>query len=178
MHRGSYKNSSNKVVAKYPDGTQRTLFDPTPSHLAPEEMTQLIEWLNERIHKQDMHPLVFIAGFVYEFLSIHPYKDGNGRLSRLLTTLLLMKQGYDFIQYVSFENVIESSMDKYYRVFMAGQQNRYKDNEPAQVGDIEKELGEYSRNTLKKDLIYLVQEKLLLKTGERKGTRYHILKRM
>ena len=225
MHRGSYKNSSNKVVAKYPDGTQRTLFDPTPPHLAPVEMTQLIEWLNKRIEKQDMHPLVFIAGFVYEFLSIHPYKDGNGRLSRLLTTLLLMKQGYDFIQYVSFENVIESSKDKYYRVLMAGQQNRYKDNEringwvlyfmeclialterldakykiftrlkpalnrrqqqvlnyirdnePAQLGEIDRALGKYSRNTLKKDLAYLVKEKLLLKTGERKGTRYHIAK--
>jgi len=226
LHRGNYKSSSNKVVAKYPDGTQRTLFDPTPPHLTPVEMTQLIDWLNERIKRQDMHPLVYIAGFVYEFLSIHPYKDGNGRLSRLLTTLLMMKQGYGFIQYVSFENVIESSKDEYYRVLMDGQQNRYtdkervsawmqyftqclitltkrldtkyntfsklkpalnkrqqqildfiRDNEPAQVGDLEKALGEYSRNTLKKDLAYLVREKLLLKTGERKGTRYHILKR-
>lgn len=225
-HRGNYKTSSNKVVANYPDGTQRTLFDPTPPHLVPVEMPQLIDWLNERIEKKDMHPLVYIAGFVYEFLSIHPYKDGNGRTSRLLTTLLMMKQGYEFIQYVSFENVIESSKDEYYRVLMDGQQNRYKDNErintwvlyfmqslitlterldakyetysklktalnkrqqqvmdfirdnePAQLGDIEKALGEYSRNTLKKDLIYLVNEKLLLKTGDRKGTRYHILKK-
>lgn len=223
-HRGSYKTSSNKVVANYPDGSQRTLFDPTPPHLTPVEMPQLIDWLNERIEQKDMHPLVYIAGFVYEFLSIHPYKDGNGRLSRLLTTLLMMKQGYEFIQYVSFENVIESSKDEYYRVLMDGQQNRYndnerinswvlyfmqslitlterleakyetysklktalnkrqqkvmdfiQDNEPAQVGDIEKALGEYSRNTLKKDLNYLVKEKLLLKTGDRKGTRYHIL---
>jgi Fic family protein len=72
------------------------------------------------IEKQDMHPLVYIAGFVYEFLSIHPYKDGNGRLSRLLTTLLMMKQGYEFIQYISFENVIESCKDEYYRVLMDG----------------------------------------------------------
>lgn len=226
-HRGNYKTSSNQVVANYPDGTQRVLFDPTPPHLTPVEMPQLIGWLNERIKKEDMHPLVFIAGFVYEFLSIHPYKDGNGRLSRLLTTLLMMKQGYEFIQYVSFENVIESSKDEYYRVLMDGQQNRYKDNErinawvlyfmqslitlterldakyetysklktalnkrqqqvldfirdnePAQVGDIEKALGEYSRNTLKKDLAYLVREKLLLKTGDRKGSRYHIQKKM
>lgn len=223
-HRGNYKQSSNKVVANYPDGTQRVLFDPTPPHLTPIEMQQLIGWLNERIEKQDMHPLVLIAGFVYEFLSIHPYKDGNGRLSRLLTTLLMMKQDYHFIQYVSFENVIESSKEEYYLVLMEGQQNRYKDNErisawvlyfmqclitlterldakyetysrlktalnkrqqhvldfirdnePAQIADIEKALGQYSRNTLKKDLAYLVREKLLLKTGNRKGTRYHIL---
>jgi len=224
-HKSNYKQSSNKVVANYPDGTQRVLFDPTPPHLTPVEMPQLIGWLNERIENKDMHPLVFIAGFVYEFLSIHPYKDGNGRLSRLLTTLLMMKQGYEFIQYLSFESVIESSKDEYYRVLMDGQQNRYKDNEritawvlyfmqslitltkrldakyesysklktalnkrqqqvldfvvenePAQVGDLEKALKE-SRNTLKKDLAYLVREKLLLKTGDRKGTRYHILKK-
>jgi len=225
-HRGKYKTSSNKVVANYPDGSQRVLFDPTEPHLTPIEMQQLLEWLGQRLKNRDMHPLVITAGFVYEFLSIHPYKDGNGRLSRLLTTLLMMKQDYQFIQYISFENVIESRKDDYYRVLMEGQKNRYKDteridawvlffmqclitlteklevkyetygrlkpalnkrqqkvldfirvNEPAQVGDIEKALKEYSRNTLKKDLAYLVNEKLLLKTGDRKGTRYHILKK-
>jgi Fic family protein len=224
-HLGGYKTSSNKIVVNYPDGSQRTLFNPTPPHLTTVEMIQLIDWLNERIKEQDMHPLVYIAGFVYEFLSIHPYKDGNGRLSRLLTTLLMMKEGYEFIQYASFENVLESSKDEYFRVLMDGQQNRYKDkerinewvsyfmqslitlterldakyeifselktalnkrqqkvldfirdNEPSQVSDIEKALHE-SRNTLKKDLAYLVREKLLLKTGDRKGSRYHILKK-
>lgn len=221
--RGKYKQSSNQVLANYPDGTQRVLFDPTPPDLTPAEMPQLIRWLNERIEKKDMHPLLIIAGFVYEFLCIHPYKVGNGRLSRLLTTLLMMKQGYDFIQYISFDRVIETSRDEYYRVLMDGQQNRYKDkeristwvlyfmkslitmtegldakyetysklktalnkrqklvldfireNEPAQVGDVDKALLEYSRNTLKKDLAYLVDENLLIQTGDRKGTRYHI----
>jgi len=225
-HRGKYKTSSNKVVANYPDGTQRVLFDPTEPHLVQSEMQQLLEWLKERMEKRDMHPLVISAGFVYEFLSIHPYKDGNGRLSRLLTTLLLMKQDYQFIQYMSFENVIETRKDEYYRVLMAGQKDRYKTseridswvlffmqcliilteklevkydtysklktalnrrqqqvlefiegNEPAQVGEIEKALKKYSRNTLKKDLIYLVREGLILKTGDRKGTRYHILRK-
>lgn len=222
-HRGKYKSSSNKVVANYPDGTQRVLFDPTPPHLVQPEMQQLIEWLDERMESMDMHPLVITAGFVYEFLSIHPYKDGNGRLSRLLTTLLLMKQDYQFIKYFSFENVIEARKEEYYRMLMEGQKDRYKDserinawvlffmkclvtltqklevkyetysklktalnrrqqdvldfiqkNEPAQIGDIEKALVDYSRNTLKKDLNYLVQEGLLLKTGDRRGTRYHI----
>lgn len=222
-HRGKYKTSSNKVVANYPDGTQKVLFDPTPPHLAQTEVQQLLRWLNERMEMKDMHPLVITAGFIYEFLSIHPYKDGNGRLSRLLTTLLLMKQDYQFIQYVSFENVIETRKEEYYRVLMDGQRDRYKDseridawimfftkvqlnltqklevkydtysklktalnrrqrevldfiqkNEPVQIGDIEKALEEYSRNTLKKDLNYLVREGLLLKTGDRRGTRYHI----
>ena len=222
-HRGKYKTSSNKVVANYPDGTQRVLFDPTPPHLAQPEIQQLLEWLDERMEMRDMHQLVVTAGFVYEFLSIHPYKDGNGRLSRLLTTLLLMKQDYQFIQYISFENVIEARKEEYYRVLVDGQKDRYKDSEsidawvlffirclitltekleikydtysklkialnkrqqqvlkfiqetePAQIGDIEKTLKEYSRNTLKKDLIYLVREGRILKTGDRKGTRYHI----
>jgi len=222
-HRGSYKKTSNQVQANYPDGSQRELFDPTSPDLTPVEMTQLIGWLNKRIEKRDMHPLVFIAAFVYEFLSIHPYTAGNGLLSRLLCTLLMMSQGYDFIQYISFERVIESNKGEYYRALMVGQQNRYKDNEmistwvfyfikslikateelnaryktysklktalnkrqkqvldfirdnePVQVGDVDKALPEYSRNTQKKDLAYLVDEKVLIKTGDRKGTRYHI----
>jgi len=128
-HRGKYKTSSNKVVANYPDGTHKVLFDPTPPHLAQAEVQQLLQWLDERMEMRDMHPLVMTAGFVYEFLSIQPYKDGNGRLSRLLTTLLLMKQDYQFIQYVSFENVIENRKEEYYRVLMAGQKFRYKDSE-------------------------------------------------
>ncbi len=222
-NRGSYKQTSNQAIANFPDLTKRVIFDPTTPELTPTEMPQLIAWLNTRIKKKDMHPLVFIAGFAYEFLCIYPYQTGNNRLSGLLTTLLLMKQGYGFIQYVSFEKLIESNRDEYYRVLMDGQQNRHKDNErintwvsyflnslitlseqldakyetysklktalnkrqklvldfikdnePAQVGDVAKALAEYSRNTLKKDLAYLVDEKLLIQTGDRKGTRYHI----
>jgi len=186
-------------------------------------MQGLIKWTNERLEKKDLHPLLITAAFVYEFLSIHPYQDGNGRLSRILTSLLLMKQDYKFVQYVSFENVIETKKEGYYRVLMEGQKNRGKENEridswimffleclivltqrleakyetysklktvlnerqkavldyikerkAAQVGDIANQLKVYSRNTLKKDLVYLVKEGLLLKTGEGRGVRYHI----
>mgnify|MGYP006284914461 FL=1 len=222
-HKGQYKNLSNQVVANYPDGTQRTIFRTTEPHLTPNEMQELITWTNERIEKQDQHPLMIAATFVYEFLSIHPYQDGNGRLSRLLTTLLLMKHDYKFIQYVSFENIIESRKDDYYRALMEGQKNRYKEDEKigswilffldclialtqrleakyetynklklvlnvrqqqimeyikefktVKIGDIESHLPQYSRNTLKKDLAFLVKEGLLLKTGEKKGTQYHL----
>lgn len=222
-HKGQYKNLSNQVVANYPDGTQRTIFRTTEPHLTPNEMHELITWTNERIEKQDQHPLMIAATFVYEFLSIHPYQDGNGRLSRLLTTLLLMKHDYKFIQYVSFENIIEARKDDYYKVLMEGQKNRYKEDEKigswilffldclialtqrleakyetynklklvlndrqqqimeyikefktVKIGDIESHLPQYSRNTLKKDLAFLVKEGLLLKTGEKKGTQYHL----
>lgn len=221
-HKGQFKKLSNQVVANYPDGAKRIIFRTTAPHLTTSEMDQLINWTNERLEAGDMHPLMLAAVFVYEFLSIHPYQDGNGRLSRLLTTLLMLKSGYDFIQFVSFEHVIETNKEEYYRALMEGQKNRYKseeridlwinffldslieltkrletkyetysklkivlnerqqavmryveDHQTAQIGQIEKALDGYSRNTLKKDLIYLVNEGLLLKTGSGRGVRYH-----
>lgn len=224
-HKGRLKNLSNQVVATYPDGTQRTIFRTTEPHLTASEMEALMLWTNERFEKQDLHPLLVISTFVYEFLSIHPYQDGNGRLSRLLTTLLLLKQDYRFIQYVSFEHVIESKKEGYYKALMDGQKNRYqeeeridkwmlffleslvdltkrleakydtysklkialnerqqqivayvKDHETAQIKEIEKTLGNYSRNTIKKDMAYLVNEGILLKAGAGRGVRYYIKK--
>lgn len=128
-HKGKYKKLSNQVVANYPDGTQRTIFRTTEPALTAKEIEELLLWANERFEKADMHPVLIVAAFVYEFLSIHPYQDGNGRLSRLLTTLLLMQQGYEFIQYVSFEHIIEEKKDDYYRALMEGQKNRYKKTE-------------------------------------------------
>jgi Fic family protein len=221
-HKGKYKSLSNQVVANYPDGTQRTIFRTTDPAMTSKEMEELLLWVNERFEKEDMHPVMITAAFVYEFLSIHPYQDGNGRLSRLLSTLLLMQQGYEFTQYVSFEHIIEERKDDYYRVLMDGQKNRYEDTEKidkwilffldclvtlikrlevkyelysklkkelnqrqqevlgfvkkqkkVQIGEVDQAFENYSRNTLKKDLMYLVNEGLLLRTGDRKGTRYH-----
>jgi len=128
-HKGQYKTLSNQVVANYPDGTQKTIFRTTEPTLTAKEMEELLSWTHQRLEKADMHPVMITAAFVYEFLSIHPYQDGNGRLSRLLTTLLLMQQGYEFVQYVSFENIIEERKEDYYRALMEGQKNRYKDTE-------------------------------------------------
>lgn len=220
-HKGRYKQLSNQVVAKYPGGVQKVIFRTTEPHLTAPEMHSLIEWTDRMLKDQLMPQLMVVAIFVYEFLSIHPYQDGNGRLSRLLTTLLMLKCGYKFIQYVSFEHVIETNKDEYYRVLMEGQKDRYngkekidqwifyfldslitltqrleakyetysklktvlnerqrkvlefmKEHETAQVGEIEAEIS-YSRNTLKKDLQYLVKEGFLLMTGSGRGTRYH-----
>lgn len=128
-HKGKYKTLSNQVVANYPDGTQRTIFRTTEPAMTAKEMEDLLLWTNERFEKADMHPVMITAAFVYEFLSIHPYQDGNGRLSRLLSTLLLMQQGYEFVQYVSFEHIIEERKDDYYRALMNGQKNRYQESE-------------------------------------------------
>ena len=123
-HRGSYKNLSNKVVVTYPTGEQKTIFDTTEPALVEGEMFELIEWTNLQWQEKVIHPLIVLAVFVYEFLSIHPFQDGNGRLSRLLTTLFLLRQGYDFIQYISFENHIEKYKSAYYDALMTVQRKR------------------------------------------------------
>ena len=128
-HRGQYKSLSNKVVANYPGGIQKVIFNTTNVHLVENEMNYLINWTNEQLKKKEIHPLIVISHFVYEFLSIHPFQDGNGRLSRLLTTLLLLQNEYIFIQYVSFENLIEKSKKSYYQALMEGQKNRNKEHE-------------------------------------------------
>lgn len=128
-HRGHYKKLSNKVVANYPGGHQKIIFNTTEPFLVKQEMDRLIAWTNENFEKEELHPLVIITTFVYEFLSIHPYQDGNGRLSRLMTTLLLLKCGYDFMQYASMEIEIEKRKKEYYKALMNGQKNRGTDKE-------------------------------------------------
>jgi Fic family protein len=128
-HRGKYKNTSNKVVASYPDGTQRVVFNTTEPHLVESEMDELIEWVNQQFELKEIHPLIISAVFIYEFLSIHPFQDGNGRLSRLLTNLLLMKNGYLFIRYVSFEYLVEQRKKSFYEALMVGQKDRYAEKE-------------------------------------------------
>jgi len=127
--RGKYKFLSNKVVANYPGEIQKVIFNTTEAHLVEKEINELINWANEQFDKGEIHPLIIICLLIYEFLSIHPFQDGNGRLSRLLTTLLLMKNNYVFIQYVSFENLIEQSKKEYYEALTEGQKNRNKENE-------------------------------------------------
>ncbi|MEO1513747.1 MAG: Fic family protein [Bacteroidota bacterium] len=123
-HRGKYKKVSNKVVANYPGGQQKVIFNTTEPFLVKDEMDTLMAWTNTNLEDKEIHPLIVIGTFVYEFLSIHPYQDGNGRLSRLLTTLLLLKNDYDFMQYASMEIEIEGKKKAYYKALMSGQQNR------------------------------------------------------
>jgi Fic family protein len=121
-HRGAYKQHANAVEAIYPDGSRQIIFKTTqPGFPTEDAMRQLAEWYNS---EQEVHPLIKIAAFVYEFVSIHPFQDGNGRLSRLLTTLLLMQAGYKWIQYVSFEHEIEGSKIEYYRSLRSCQAQR------------------------------------------------------
>jgi Fic family protein len=123
-HRGGYKHLPNSIIATYPTGEQKTIFATTEPALVEGEMFALIEWTNHQWDTRTIHPLVVLALFVYEFLSIHPFQDGNGRLSRLLTTLFLLQQGYEFMQYISFENHIENHKKAYYDALMSAQRKR------------------------------------------------------
>ena len=121
-HKGNYKQASNEVEATNPDGSKYTIFKTTEPGLATEgAMRGLVEWYKT---DTEAHPLVRAATLIYEFLSIHPFQDGNGRLSRLLATLLLLKDGYSWIEYVSFEHEIENRKSEYYRILMTCQRQR------------------------------------------------------
>lgn len=125
-HRGNYKQVSNAVEASFVDGTRQVVFRTADPGLATQEaMSRLLDWYRM---DQETIPLIKAALFVYEFLSIHPFQDGNGRLSRLLGSLLLLKNGYSWIQYVSVEHEIESRKSEYYRVLMQTQRNRPGEN--------------------------------------------------
>jgi Fic family protein len=127
--KGAYKKVSNRVVASYPDRTQRVIFKTTEPYLVQKEMQELLAWTNKRLENLEYHPLLVVGLFIYEFLSIHPFHDGNGRLSRLLTTLLLIKLDYDFIQYISFEHIIENRKERYYAALMECQRKRNTEEE-------------------------------------------------
>ena len=222
-HRGEYKSLSNKVVAKYPGGKQAVIFNTTAPHLVKKEMEELLGWTNQVFSEGKLHPLIIIGAFVYEFLSIHPFQDGNGRLARLLTTLLLLKHQYLFVQYVSFENLIEERKKDYYKALMTDQKNRYKKNEridqwelfflgcmeslirklekkyeayskkgaylndrqkkileivkkqaPVKLNDILNSIRGLSRNTLKKDLVYLVDQNMVSRMGQGRSSVYRM----
>ena len=112
LHRGEYKKTENKV-AVLGDET-KIIFDTTPAYLTPKEMQELTEWTQKAIAEKHFHPLLVIANFLVQFLKIHPFEDGNGRLSRILTNLLLLQQGYIYMPYVSHEKLTEDNKPEYY----------------------------------------------------------------
>jgi Fic family protein len=111
-HKGAYKQHVNAVEATFPDGTSKIIFKTTePGYATEDAMRDVVDWYSQ---EKEVHPIIICAAFAYEFVSIHPFQDGNGRLSRLLTTLLLLRSGYKWIEYVSFEHEIENRKKDYY----------------------------------------------------------------
>ena len=114
-HRGQYKTNSNSVAAFDDNGVEIGIVFETASPFdTPRLMTELVDWVNQERDKAHLHPLLIIAIFVVVFLEVHPFQDGNGRLSRALTTLLLLQTGYAYVPYSSLESVIELNKEGYY----------------------------------------------------------------
>lgn len=114
-HRGSYKTLTNHVEAFDEQGKSLgVVFETATPFDTPQRMAELVEWVAEQDGDGILHPLLVIAIFVVVFLEIHPFQDGNGRLSRILTTLLLLRAGYAYVPYSSLESVIEQNKDGYY----------------------------------------------------------------
>jgi len=114
-HRGEYKTHNNHVEAFGPKGESLGIVFRTASPFdTPRLMAELVDWTQATLEAEQLHALITIAIFIVVFLEIHPFQDGNGRLSRTLTTLLLLGAGYAYVPYSSLESVIEQSKDAYY----------------------------------------------------------------
>lgn len=114
-HRGQYKTLNNHVEAFGPDGESLgVVFKTATPFDTPREMQALLHWTQESLEDKSLHPLLVIGIFNVVFLAIHPFQDGNGRLSRVLITLLLLRAGYEYVPYSSMESVIEHNKNAYY----------------------------------------------------------------
>ena len=128
-HKGEYKKNNNHVEAFDPDGKSLGIVFETASPFdTPFRMEELVHWTREAMEKKTLHPLLIIPVFIVEFLAIHPFQDGNGRLSRILTTYLLLSTGYAYVPYSSLEAVIENSKDGYYLALRQTQGTLRTDN--------------------------------------------------
>lgn len=128
-HRGGYKTLDNHVVAFGPDGKELgVVFATTSPFDTPREMEALVGWVQKAIREEAFHPLLIVAIFIVKFLAIHPFQDGNGRLSRVLTTLMLLRAGYAYVPYASLESVVEENKGQYYNALRRTQKSL--DNTP------------------------------------------------
>ncbi|MDP1688590.1 MAG: Fic family protein [bacterium] len=130
VHRGTYKATDNKVAMVNSDGEPtQILFDTTSAWLTSKEMQELVEWTQNAFLEKKFHPLIIIGSFIVEFLLIRPFADGNGRLSRVLSNLLLLQHGYEYMPYVSQEKLIEDNKPEYYVALRQSQKTIRTDTE-------------------------------------------------
>ncbi len=126
---GRTKNVQNYISASYPDGHVETLFTPLAPYETPEALDRICEEYNRVIGNMEVEPLIVIPVFIHDFLCIHPFNDGNGRMSRLLTTLLLYRSGFYVGKYISLEAKIAKNKDLYYNVLRQAQNGWHEGTE-------------------------------------------------
>lgn len=123
-HKGEYKKHPNNVEAFNANGNSvGVIFKTAEPFDTPFYMENLVQWYRTEIHARDYHPLLIIGAFIVHFLAIHPFQDGNGRLSRVLTTLMLLQHGYQYVPYCSLESIIEKNKDQYYMALRKAQKS-------------------------------------------------------
>lgn len=120
---GRFKDTPNEIDAVYPDGHKEVIFKPFDPFETPEAVNRLCDEYNDAINKYNVDPLIAIPVFIHDFLCIHPFNDGNGRMSRLLTTLLLYKSGYMVGKYISLEKKIQITKQEYYQALSKSSKN-------------------------------------------------------
>lgn len=129
-HRGEYKKTENSVEMYDESGKSvGVVFETTPAYLTSKQMQELVTWTTEALAQKEFHPMLVVGSFLVEFLAIHPFQDGNGRLSRILTNLLMLKAGYEYVPYVSHEKLIEESKAEYYLELRKSQKTLHTDHE-------------------------------------------------
>lgn len=126
---GMTKNVQNYISATYPDGHSETLFTPLAPFETPEALDRICEEYNRVIGNMEVEPLIAISVFIHDFLCIHPFNDGNGRMSRLLTTLLLYRNGFYVGKYISLEAKIAKNKDMYYAALRQAQEGWHSGQE-------------------------------------------------
>ena len=124
---GSFKNSDNVIAEELPDGQRIVRFEPVPAWETPEAVTALCNAFEEAMRDTELDPLLLIPMFILDFLCIHPFNDGNGRMSRLLTLLLLYRSGYIVGKYISIEKLISDTKETYYEALQASAYNWHED---------------------------------------------------
>ncbi|WP_027119827.1 Fic family protein [[Mycoplasma] testudinis] len=127
-HKGNYKTVSNHVVSTKDGEIQGIIFQTATPFDTPFMMEKLVQWTNENLEKK-VHPLIIIGIFIVHFLAIHPFADGNGRLSRLLTTFLMLKCGYSYVKCSSLESIIEANKIEFYKSIRATQMSIWNEAE-------------------------------------------------
>lgn len=126
---GQTKTVQNYISATYPDGHSETLFTPLPPYETPEALDKICEEYNRIIGNMELEPLIAVPIFIHDFLCIHPFNDGNGRMSRLLTTLLLYQNGFYVGKYISLETKIAKNKDLYYDALAASQDGWHEETD-------------------------------------------------
>lgn len=116
---GHFKDSDNQIVTKFADGREEVRFNPPKAFVTPELVRQLCDAYNQAMKEEKYSPLILAAAFVFDFVTIHPFRDGNGRMSRILMLLIMYKAGFDVGKYISVEKSIEDTKESYYAALKA-----------------------------------------------------------